>query len=156
MRSPLLISLRTLIMLMLALPTAARRVGDVPRLAAVEGGTIRGDSLADGGAVFKGIPFAAPPVGGLRWREPMPVRPWTGVRDATAFGPPCAQSAMLRGEPTAALSRDCLYLNVWAPEWPSVSRKPVMVWIPGGGNFGGRSNVPINDGNAWPDMVSSS
>ena len=101
----------------------------------VTGGQIRGASLDKGGAVFKGIPYAQPPVGDLRWREPMPVKSWTGVRDTTAFGPICAQAS----SPKAALSskEDCLYLNVWTPEWPSHSRKAVMVWIPGGGNFAG-------------------
>ena len=59
----------------------------------VTGGQIRGAMLDKGGAVFKGIPFAAPPVGELRWREPAPVKPWTGVRDATAFGAICAQNS---------------------------------------------------------------
>src|SRR5262245_16391719 len=58
----------------------------------VTGGQIRGVMLEKGGAVFKGIPYAQPPVGDLRWREPMPVKPWSGIRDATAFGPPCAQN----------------------------------------------------------------
>jgi para-nitrobenzyl esterase len=105
---------------------------------AVTGGQIRGASLS-AGAVFKGIPFAAPPVGDLRWREPMPVKPWTGVRDATAFSARCMQS----GE---NVSEDCLYLNVWTQEWPSKSRKPVMLWIHGGGNFAGSSSEPNFDG----------
>jgi hypothetical protein len=114
----------------------------------VTGGQIRGASLDKGGAVFKGIPYAQPPVGDLRWREPMPVKPWTGVRDATAFGAICPQSPMFI--PNGAISKeDCLYLNVWTPEWPSRSRKAVMVWIPSGGNiFGGiAAGNPENDGN---------
>ena len=73
-----------------------------------------------GGAVFKGIPYAAPPVGNLRWREPMPVRPWASASDATAFGPLCPQPQGL-GPNAARLSNvqaskeDCLYLNVWTP-----------------------------------------
>src|ERR1700679_145054 len=58
----------------------------------VTGGQVQGAVLEKGGAVFKGLPFAQPPVGALRWREPMPVKPWAGVRDATAFGAPWAQS----------------------------------------------------------------
>jgi para-nitrobenzyl esterase len=114
----------------------------------VTGGQIRGASLDKDGAVFKGIPFAQPPVGDLRWREPMPVKPWTGVRDATAFSAICPQTGPF--VPNGATSKeDCLYLNVWTPEWPSRSRKAVMVWIPSGGNiFGGiAAGNPENDGN---------
>jgi para-nitrobenzyl esterase len=106
---------------------------------AVTGGKIQGIPLEKGGAVFKGIPFAAPPVGSLRWRETMPVKPWSGVRDATKFGARCMQTG-------TGVSEDCLYLNVWTPEWPSQSRKPVMLWIHGGGNFAGASSEAIFDG----------
>jgi para-nitrobenzyl esterase len=105
----------------------------------VTGGKIRGGNLREGGAVFKGIPFAAPPVGDLRWREPMPVKPWPGVRDAAQFGSRCMQNG-------AGVSEDCLYLNVWTPEWPSKSRKPVMLWIHGGGNFAGASSDAVFEG----------
>ena len=110
---------------------------DTPTVS-VTGGQVRGAALPHG-AVFKGIPFAAPPVGDLRWREPLPVKPWTGVRDATMFSPRCVQSG-------ADVSEDCLYLNVWTPEWPSKSRKPVMLWIHGGGNFAGSGSEAIFDG----------
>ena len=110
-----------------------------PPAVTVTGGKIQGVPLKAGGAVFKGIPFAAPPVGDLRWREPMPVKPWTGVREATNFGARCMQG----GE---GVSEDCLYINVWTPEWPSKSRKPVMLWIHGGGNFAGSSSEAIFDG----------
>ena len=110
-----------------------------PPAVVVTGGKIQGAPLKGGGAVFKGIPFAAPPVGDLRWREPMPVKPWTGVREATNFGARCMQG----GE---GVSEDCLYINVWTPEWPSKSRKPVMLWIHGGGNFAGSSSEAIFDG----------
>ncbi len=105
----------------------------------VSGGKIQGVSLTGGGAAFKGIPFAAPPVGDLRWREPMPVKTWTGVRAATNFGARCMQG----GE---GVSEDCLFINVWTPEWPSKSPKPVMLWIHGGGNFAGSSSETIFDG----------
>lgn len=78
----------------------------------VTGGTIKGAVLAQGGAVFKGIPFAAPPVGDLRWREPQPVQPWSGVRDATAAPPSCGAQ------------EDCLYLTVWTSERPASKLKP--------------------------------
>src|SRR5215472_14291318 len=80
----------------------------------VTGGQIRGALLDKGGAVFKGIPYAQPPVGDLRWREPMSVKPWAGVRDGTAFGSICPQAP--RTPPMG--NEDCLYLNVWTPEWP--------------------------------------
>jgi para-nitrobenzyl esterase len=106
---------------------------------AVTGGKIQGSAFSGGGAVFKGIPFAAAPVGDLRWREPMPVKPWPGVRDATKFAARCMQNG-------SDVSEDCLYLNVWAPEWPSKSRRPVMLWVHGGGNFAGASSEAIFDG----------
>ena len=103
--------------------------------------------LDKGGAVFKGIPYAQPPVGDLRWREPMPVKPWIGLRDATRFGAICTQIPIRGMVPDGAeIDEDCLSLNVWTPEWPSNSRMPVMVWIPGGGNFAGGSNLPVFDG----------
>ncbi|MBM7783816.1 carboxylesterase/lipase family protein [Tenggerimyces flavus] len=87
---------------------------------------------------FRGIPYAAPPVGELRWRAPRPVRPWLLPRSATAYASPCAQRA---GEQQlAGSSEDCLYLNVTTPR-SGPSRKPVMVWIHGGGNFQGAGST---------------
>ena len=110
----------------------------------VTGGQVRGTLLDGGGAVFKGIPYAQPPTGERRWREPLPVKGWAGVRPAKEFGAPCAQKAnpLFRN----ATDEDCLFINVWAPQWPSRSRTPVMVWMPGGGNFGGASSLPEFDG----------
>jgi para-nitrobenzyl esterase len=115
-------------------------------IVAVTGGQVQGATLEKGGAVFKGIPFAQPPVGELRWREPMPAAPWAGVRDATEFGAPCAQTSVLTPALAEVSKEDCLFLNVWAAEWPSGSAKPVMVWIPGGGNFAGGSSLFVSDG----------
>jgi para-nitrobenzyl esterase len=86
---------------------------------------------------FMGVPFAAPPVGALRWHEPMPVKPWAGVRDAVAFGAPCAQAAMGWNDNVAAKSsEDCLTLNVWTPVRRS-GPLPVLVFFPGGAYHGG-------------------
>src|ERR1700686_4437327 len=95
--------------LLLALSASA---ADSPTVT-VTGGPIRGGLLERGGAVFKGIPFAQPPVGELRWREPMTVKPWAGVRNATDFGAPCAQPPVLIPDAAAVSKEDCLYLNVW-------------------------------------------
>jgi para-nitrobenzyl esterase len=90
--------------------------------------------------VFKGIPFAQPPIGDLRWREPQPVKSWNGVRDAGEYGAPCAQIAAGWNNKIAARgSEDCLFLNIWTPSWPLKPGNPVMFWIHGGGNMGGSS-----------------
>ena len=88
---------------------------------------------------FKGIPFAAPPVGDLRWRPPEPVVAWDGVRHATAPGPVCMQGG------NQEQSEDCLFLNVWAPR-ESTEPLPVMVWVHGGGFVIGAGSDPVTDG----------
>lgn len=115
----------------------------------VTGGEISGRMIPGKGAVFKGIPFAAPPVGDLRWRDPAPVKPWTGVRDAAAFGSSCAQrDAGFNKEVSQGSQEDCLYLNVWTSDWPTKSPKPVMVWLYGGGNTAGGASIGYMDGTA--------
>ncbi|GAC1417457.1 MAG: carboxylesterase family protein [Acidobacteriaceae bacterium] len=101
-------------------------------------GTLRGE-MADGVKVFKGVPFAEPPVGDLRFRAPIKVKPWTGERDATQFAPMAMQSGT-----DEAMSEDCLYLNVWAPV--GAGPFPVLVWVHGGGNTGGASHSAVVDG----------
>lgn len=89
---------------------------------------------------FKGIPFAAPPVGEFRWRPPQPVKSWDGVRDASEFGPNCAQGGWgaAPGTIQAGSSEDCLYLNLWTPaNFKTNAKLPVMVWIHGGAFVGG-------------------
>ncbi|ASO05204.1 carboxylesterase/lipase family protein [Arenibacter algicola] len=102
-------------------------------------GVIRGVH-EDGVASFKGIPFAAPPVGEFRWRSPQPLSPWEGELDATEFGANCAQSGWggALGTINDGSSEDCLYLNVWKPADANTGANlPVMVWIHGGGFVGG-------------------
>jgi para-nitrobenzyl esterase len=140
------INMRQLIwLIVLAAGTSAFASASDP-IVAVTGGRIRGATLEGGAAVFEGIPYAQAPIGELRWREPMPVAHWSGVRDATSFGAPCAQTDVFMANAKAVSREDCLYLNVWSPELPSRSAKPVMVWIPGGGNFAGGSRGGLTDG----------
>lgn len=119
--------------------TAVR--SQAPATVKVDGGDVQG-VVADGVESFKGIPFAAPPIGELRWRPPQAPAPWTGVRQAAEFGPDCMQGRF--GPPPApgapaprAPSEDCLFVNVWRPAGSSTARLPVMVWIYGGGFVGG-------------------
>ena len=96
--------------------------------------------------VYKGIPFAAPPVGRLRWRAPQPPAPWDSVRPATAFGPVCMQNAAGRGATAGNMSEDCLYLNVWTAAKSAKERLPVLVWLHPGGFTSGSGSSPAYDG----------
>jgi para-nitrobenzyl esterase len=94
--------------------------------------------------VYRGVPFAAPPIGKLRWQSPAPVAPWIGTRAANAFGPACMQEGVsMPGETPPAMSEDCLYLNVWAPARGVAELLPVMVWIYGGGYRNGSASMPL-------------
>ena len=116
-----------------------------------ESGPVKGAVSADGTVrMFKGIPYAASPVGALRWKAPQPVARWTAVREANAFGPRCMQGNIF-GDMVfrdAGPSEDCLYLNVWSPvsEGKKQPLLPVMVWIYGGGFAAGASSEPRQDG----------
>ena len=101
--------------------------------------------------VFRGVPFAAPPIGPLRWREPQAVAAWTGVRKADAYAASCMQKPGIPvsdGGTDGPLSEDCLYLNVWSPASGTNARLPVMVWIHGGALVFGSGNVALYDGAA--------
>ena len=109
----------------------------------------------DGVTVFKGIPFAAPPVGELRWREPQQPASWDGVRDATQWGKACVQPpAPDRFPPNGAtdmpdspgMSEDCLFLNIWTPAGSAGENLPVMVWLYGGAYNEGGGNAPFSEG----------
>ena len=119
---------------------------------AVTGGEVQGAPAVGNPDIvlFQGVPYAAPPVGDLRWQPPQPVVAWDGVRDATAPGPMCVQAgpAFARAPTTTAddpESEDCLLLNIWAPR-PTEEPLPVMVWVHGGGFFNGESSLPLYEG----------
>jgi para-nitrobenzyl esterase len=97
--------------------------------------------------VYKGLPFAAPPVGDLRWRAPQPVKPWKDVKLLDHYGPGCMQQGMYPPDaPARPHSEDCLYLNLWVPAHRSGEKLPVMVWVYGGGLENGSGSIPLYDG----------
>jgi len=115
--------------------------------AKVTGGSVQG-VLAGNIVSFKGIPFAAPPTGELRWHAPQPVVKWAGVKHADSFAPGCMQDpsigVMLGAPPT--VKEDWLYLNIWTPARTANERLPVMVWIYGGAFATGMTSIPLYDG----------
>jgi para-nitrobenzyl esterase len=120
-------------------------------------GLVSGVGLASGVRAFKGIPFAAPPIGELRWKQPQPPMPWEGVRQANTFGNVCVQPSQPKRVPnnvavdlpnSPKMSEDCLYLNVWTNAKDAGARLPVMLWIYGGAYSEGAGSSPHNDGEA--------
>ena len=137
---------------MLVMFTAGLGIAQQPAPVKVEGGLLLGTS-EDGLAVYTGIPYAAPPVGELRWRPPRPPVSWEGVRKADKFSANPMQ--VMRSElgpwtaeyqPQGAVSEDCLYLNIWTVAKSSKEKRPVVVYIPGGAFTGGSGNVPVYNG----------
>jgi para-nitrobenzyl esterase len=132
----------------------------MPLVAAVtqvhtESGTVAGVPGAEHPAVtaFKGIPYAAPPIGDLRWRDPKPLAPWQGVRNADKLGHGCMQSPAANTPPLTDeynpqndFSEDCLYLNVWTAAAKAGEKRPVLVWLHGGGSSEGSSASAVYDG----------
>ncbi len=138
--------IRSLLILSIAAAAAFAASDEVK----IETGRLKG-AARDGVIAFKGIPFAAPPVGDLRWRPPQPAKPWTGVRQAVEYGSDCMQKpfpgdAAPLGTPPA---EDCLYANVWLPQTAGSRKLPVMVWIYGGGFVNGGSSPAVYDGSQF-------
>jgi para-nitrobenzyl esterase len=135
--------LAAMLSFLVATPAMAQPVVSAPA------GAVRGEAL-DGVNVFRGLPYAQPPVGRLRWRPPAALAPWRGTRDAAAFGPVCPQLGGRPGsiyfEQLPAMSEDCLTLNIWAPA--NARNAPVFVWIHGGSLVSGAGRQIMYDGAA--------
>ncbi len=126
---------------------AAPAATDAPPQVRTDHGLLRGQWQADGSAVFRAIPFAAPPLQGLRWRPPQPAPAWSGVRDATQAAPPCVQPSLGWNAAYAAHgNEDCLYVEVQTPRLQPAKPLPVFVWIHGGANVAGGAggHLPTN------------
>jgi para-nitrobenzyl esterase len=146
-----LIFMRTLLSLsLLTIPLAFAAVAQQPSALQVKtaNGILEGTAEAGGVRSFKGIPFAQPPIGDLRWKEPQPAKNWTNVRPAKKFGPRAMQRAVFgdMGFRSDGMSEDCLYLNVWTPAKSAGDRLPVLVYFYGGGFIAGDGSEARYDG----------
>jgi para-nitrobenzyl esterase len=132
------------ISLLVALSAGAFADEITSNVISIDSGPIKG-MVEDGVRIFLGIPYAAPPVGGLRWKPPQETDPWTHVRNSTEFGASCPQP---KQQDAGKYSEDCLYLNVWTTAKEPADKLPVMVWIHGGAfNFGSASQSEYNGRN---------
>jgi para-nitrobenzyl esterase len=145
------------ISLALAVVSPVTTLAANPDLVKTTDGQLSGVTLSSGVYAFKGIPYAAPPVGSLRWKEPQPPERWKGVRKADTFGNVCVQPSAAKRVPNNVAvdlpdspkpSEDCLYLNVWTSAKGANARLPVMFWIYGGAYTEGAGSSPHNDGEA--------
>ncbi len=127
------------------------RVGKDDATVRTDRGAVAGAPLAGGVTAFRGIPYAAAPVGELRWKPPLAAAAWQGVRSAVDFGPACLQVRSAPGsiyaQEPARMSEDCLFLNVWRP--PGASDASVMVWLHGGALRGGHPASGLYEGSAF-------
>lgn len=131
----------------LGLPALAQTSKQAPQVKTANG-LVEGTIEASGIRSFKGIPFAQPPVGDLRWKEPQPVKNWSGVKQTQKFGPRAMQRALFgdMGFRSDGMNEDCLYLNVWTPAKSSQEKLPVLVYFYGGGFVAGDGSEPRYDG----------
>jgi len=131
----------------LAIAAPAFAAANTAPVVAVDAGKLAG-AVEDGVASWKGIPFAAPPVGPLRWRAPQPAAPWSGVRQAVEYAHDCMQLPFASDAAPlgTAPAEDCLYANVWKPAKAKAKKLPVLVWIYGGGFVNGGSSPPTYSG----------
>jgi para-nitrobenzyl esterase len=140
--------LASLLTFLLVLPVLclAAGCGTPTAVVSLDSGKVQG-TMVGGTQRYLGIPYAAPPVGALRWREPQPVKTWQGVRRCDAVGPECPQVVLkLNKKKAPPMSEDCLYLNVWTPAKSPGARLPVMLWIHGGAFQLGSGGLPLYDG----------
>lgn len=140
--------IRTISAILGSLAFCSAIAAQAPKPVRTQAGLVQG-AVEDGITVYKGVPFAAPPLDNLRWRAPQPPLPWKGVRKAGTYAPGCMQNQIVNqalGLEPVATSEDCLYLNIWTPAKSPRERHAVMVWIYGGGFSIGATSLPQYDG----------